>query len=193
MGLPLTIEAVTGLQDMPVAQAEAAANVAFIEFKRSLHRLLGLIETFKNDPRGQYFPRIYGPENRKSLSFPDISVANFLTHAWALHIVCAQHITRLASLFPYLDELIKPDLKNLITKQFVARLACQIFRSTEFLTRDKFKIFGAASTMLPLNIACGVLRGEGKDNEELWYWYHEVVRISSVRGYSFMNEKVLGC
>lgn len=187
------METVTELQGMSVPKAEAAANAAFADFKRSLLRLLDLIKTFKNDPRGQYFPQIYGPENRKSLPFPDISVANFLTHAWALHIVCAQHITHLVSLFPYLDECIGPDLKKLVTKQMVNGLACQIFRSTEFLTRDKFKLFGAASTILPLHVACGVLKGQGKDNEDLWYWYHEVVRISSMTGYNFMSEKAMGC
>lgn len=191
INLPVTLGIVEGFDSMPLEQAELAAQTALHDFDRSVRRLISLRESQSDGGQFRYFSTGSPTDDRTALQFSSITAANYFTHIWAFHIVCARNIRQVVSLFPCLVTEVEPSLENLISKEVVIQMATLIFRSIEFLTRDEFKLFGAASTVLPLRLAGEVLRNEGADNADLWHWYHEVSRISTATGYHIMMQQML--
>jgi hypothetical protein len=87
------------------------------------------------------------------LWFSDITMANFYTHIWAFQIVCILELKHLACLVRKLDlqGLESWNLpKSSISIQAVSRKICL---SMEYLLKDDMKLFGPASTILPLQTA----------------------------------------
>lgn len=190
--LPSTLEEFDALKSVPVEQAEAVAFAVFEKLKRSLYDLVGMGEALRSEGQDLYQFPTYPTENHThNILFPSLTAANLLTHIWAFHIVCARHIAQLTCSFPSIHEQVEPSLERLISRETVIQLSSLILRSMEFLTLDKFKLSGAASTTLPLHVVCDVLKDQGRDSKELWYWYHRVLQMYSSRGYYYMIEYVL--
>lgn len=68
----------------------------------------------------------------------------------------------------------------------INQLALWTFRSIEFLLKEEFKLFGAASISLPLRTACDVLKAFGGDDPEMVFWYYRVSRFIKETGYCFL-------
>ncbi|KAM0286937.1 hypothetical protein ACHAQH_000621 [Verticillium albo-atrum] len=191
INLPPTIGIVESLDSMPLEQAELAAQTALRDFDRWIRRLIDLREAQSDDEQSAYFPAEYRVGDLSALKFPSITAANLFTHIWAFHIVCARNIRQVVSIFPCLGAEVDRSLESLVSKDVVVQLTMLIFRSIEFLTQEEFKLFGAASTVLPLFVAGEVLRNEGADNADLWSGYHEVARISAATGYNVLMQQML--
>lgn len=191
INLPVTLGIVEGLENMPLEQAELAAQAALRDFDHWVRRLVSLRESLGDGGQFRYSATGSPSDDRTALQFSSITAANFFTHIWAFHIACAQNIRQVVSLFPCLGAEVEPSLESLISKEVVIQLATLIFRSIEFLTRGEFKLFGAASTVLPFCLAGKVLRNEGVDNADLWHWYDEASRIFTARGYHTMMQQML--
>lgn len=94
--------------------------------------------------------------------FPNITMANFLTHFWAFWILCVTNIRRLMVDYPTLKEnAIYIDGKAPEHEAVSASLteaANRILQSVEFLIQDDMKLFGVASAPLPLRTVCTALQ-----------------------------------
>lgn len=77
-------------------------------------------------------------------------------------------------------------LDNLLDVKMINQLALWTFRSIEFLLKEEFKLFGAASISLPLKTACDVLKTFGADDPEMVFWFCRVSRFIKETGYYFL-------
>ncbi|CRK13079.1 hypothetical protein BN1708_002443 [Verticillium longisporum] len=186
INMPVSVGVVEGLDSMPLEQAQFAAENALHNFETWVRQLVSLREAQGDGGQYQYFPTEPPYDNRTALQFSSITAANYFTHIWAFHIVCAQNIRQIRHIFPCLEVDVDPDLEALISKEAVIELAFLILRSIQFLARAEFKLFGAASAVLPLNQAGEVLKREGANNADWWYWYHEMVQLVKATGYNIM-------
>ncbi|KAG7137944.1 hypothetical protein HYQ45_004798 [Verticillium longisporum] len=191
MNMPVTVGVVEGLDTMPLEQAQFAAQNALHNFETWVRQLVNLREAQGDGGQYQCFSTEPPYDNRTALQFSSITAANYFTHIWALHIACAQNIRQIRRIFPCLVGDVDPDLEALISKEAVVELAILILRSMQFLARAEFKLFGAASAVLPLNQAGEVLKREGADNADLWYWYHEMAQLAGTTGYNIMARDML--
>ncbi|KAK3321722.1 hypothetical protein B0H66DRAFT_552522 [Apodospora peruviana] len=188
--LPSTLGMIEELKEMPKAQADTLALTAFEKLSQSLNGLVRMSEAIKDGDQDLYQFILCPIEEDTDIHFPSLTVANLFTHIWAFHIVCARHITQLTCFFPSIRGQLDPRLERLISTEIVIHLSSLILRSMKFLTLEKFKLFGAASTTLPLHVAHEVLVDEGRDNEELSSLYQRVLRMYCLKGYQYMVEQV---
>ncbi|KAJ6115492.1 hypothetical protein N7523_005909 [Penicillium sp. IBT 18751x] len=90
------------------------------------------------------------------IDFPNISVANGLTHSWSFRIVCLLEIEnilfRLPRSFKIYGELAE-DLNCDAIQAEADRLAYWICSSMSYLVQDEMKLFGPVSTLFPAQIA----------------------------------------
>ncbi|EEY18784.1 conserved hypothetical protein [Verticillium alfalfae VaMs.102] len=191
INMPVTVGIVEKLESMPLEQAQFAAEDALHNFETWVRQLVSLREAQGDGGQYQYFPTEPPYDNRTALQFSSITAANYFTHIWAFHIVCAQNIRQIRRIFPCLAVDVDPDLETLLSKEAVIELAILILRSIQFLARAEFKLFGAASAVLPLNQAGEVLKREGADSADLWYWYHEMAQLARTTGYNIMARDML--
>ncbi|KAJ5697881.1 hypothetical protein N7488_011565 [Penicillium malachiteum] len=94
------------------------------------------------------------------LWYPNITMANVLTHLWAFQITCATEIERLAPLAlncvfdtqilasedPFISSLVE-------NKGRMIDLGRKIYLSMDYLLQDEMELFGPASTFYPLGVA----------------------------------------
>ena len=123
------------------------------------------------------------------IQFPNITAANLFTHLWAFRLACIVYIKRLAKLFPWLllEASNGLDIEGIVAKEGECILL--ILRSIEFLMREDFRLYGAASVILPLKAASDALSGRWRDNMEellLHYWHERVTGFVSGKGYHFV-------
>ncbi|KAF6518122.1 hypothetical protein HZS61_002200 [Fusarium oxysporum f. sp. conglutinans] len=129
-------------------------------------------------------------ENEVSLWFPDITVANYLTHYWAFWIICVTHIRQLREAYPSLKErevLVDgqaPESQDISEK--LMDLSTQIFQSIEFLIQDEMKLFGIASAALPFQTACSFLKRNNGSEGVCSGMYKQVLDKIVQRGYGNM-------
>ncbi|KZL76342.1 C6 zinc finger domain protein, partial [Colletotrichum tofieldiae] len=107
-----------------------------------------------------------------SIIYPNITVANYLTHFWAFWIVCVTQIRQLTAQFPGLidhDTLVNGRGRALASehiRQKCLKLSRQIFQSVNYLLQEDMKIYGIASASYPLQIACATMETLGNETED---------------------------
>lgn len=102
-----------------------------------------------------------------SLWFPNITLANVYTHLWSFRIICALELICLVSLFPSMKrQAFMPSLylsaQNV--QEHTEALAVHICFSMEYLIQDDMRLFGPASTLLPLQSAYRVFIADRHKN-----------------------------
>ncbi|GKZ29886.1 hypothetical protein AbraIFM66950_006847 [Aspergillus brasiliensis] len=101
--------------------------------------------------------------------FPSITMANAITHIWTFRIICLYEMERLASSLPqpnfdYLRILKEHHIKSV--QQSSENMMRRICESMEYLLQEEMKLFGPASTILPLQVAYAVATVNGNHNNE---------------------------
>lgn len=128
-------------------------------------------------------------QEHEIIQFPNITAANLFTHLWAFRLACIVYIKRLAALFPWilLEASNELDIEAIVAREGECILL--ILRSIEFLMREDFRLYGAASVILPLKAASDALSGRSRDNMEeklLHHWHERVTGFVSGKGYHFV-------
>ncbi|PYH64411.1 uncharacterized protein BO88DRAFT_429748 [Aspergillus vadensis CBS 113365] len=118
-----------------------------------------------------YWYRDQDAEEIPCIWFPSITMANAITYIWAFRIICLCEMERLSSSLPqpsfeYLRILKEQHIESVqISSETLMRRICE---SMEYLLQDEMKLFGPASTILPLQVAYAVATMNGtQHNVEL--------------------------
>ena len=105
--------------------------------------------------------------NDSCIWFPDITMANYLTHSWAFWIICITTIRQLRADYPCLmGKQIqvnghRPESQH-VTKQLI-EISVRILQSMDFLIQDNMKLYGVASAALPFQTAYDYLEMTDKE------------------------------
>jgi hypothetical protein len=188
IGLPEILGIIDGLSSLPEEESVLTAQRAFETLSAAMD---GLAETRQmlEDDCLDLMP--IHPTNRlEILHFPSITAANLYTHLWAFELLCILHIRRLIAMFPFPVQglSLRIDEATLDVKE--EQCIILILRSTEYLMKEDFRLYGAASVVLPLGVASEALRCRlGRERGELHYWHTRVVSFVSGKGYPFVTEK----
>ncbi|KAI8686722.1 Zn(2)-C6 fungal-type domain-containing protein [Fusarium sp. Ph1] len=175
------------LSDTPADQAVASAQEIVGELLEILEKLVHRDETVREETTARRWLPIFPVQEDLPIQFPDIIAGNFFTHLWAFQVICAHNIIKLTSKFPCLSTSSEMrDLDDLLDVKMINQLALWTFRSIEFLMKEEFKLFGAASISLPLRTACGVLKAFGAGDPEMVFWFCRVSRFIKETGYYFL-------
>ncbi|KAH7276133.1 hypothetical protein B0J15DRAFT_531564 [Fusarium solani] len=175
------------LSDTPADQAVASAQEIVEELLDILEKVVCRDETVREETTAHRWLPIFPVQEDLPIQFPDIIAGNFFTHLWAFQVICAHNIIKLMSRFPCLSTSTKMrSLDNLLDVKMINQLALWTFRSIEFLLKEEFKLFGAASISLPLKTACDVLKTFGADDPEMVFWFCRVSRFIKETGYYFL-------
>ncbi|KZL79428.1 n-terminal fungal transcription regulatory domain-containing protein [Colletotrichum incanum] len=132
-----------------------------------------------------------------SISFPNITMANYLTHFWAFWIVCVTQIRQLTAQFPGLidqDTLANgrgKELTSELVRQKCLKLSRQIFLSIDYLLQDDMRIYGIASASYPLQIACATMETLGNGTEDMQLLRRRVDDGITQKGYDDFFQVVL--
>lgn len=153
-----------------------SAQPALLRFLQVLQRLDEWYDATRASSTGPLWWLVSGttPPGDTKLSFPDITVANYMTHFWAFSIICLTHITKLRRQLPERVEwewMIRvhgqvPD--GALLEEEVVGLAVRILRSAEYLLQDEMQFYGIASASFPLRTAWEALDGLGVGGEACW-------------------------
>lgn len=99
--------------------------------------------------------------------FPSITMANAITYIWEFRIICLYEMERLASSLPQANfdysRILKEHHIESVQKSS-ANLLRQICESMEYLLQEEMKLFGPASTILPLQVAYAVATTNGNQH-----------------------------
>ncbi|KAF5509987.1 hypothetical protein CGCS363_v002201 [Colletotrichum siamense] len=122
-----------------------------------------------------------------NFEFPNITVANSLSHYWAFWIICAIQIKRLAAQHPDISEdclLIDGERpENEVVTRKVLRFSSSILASTGYLMREDMKLYGTASAFFPLHIARSALEMFGGSDGAIGEELRKNAEIIHQRGY----------
>ncbi|OAQ92556.1 N-terminal fungal transcription regulatory domain-containing protein [Purpureocillium lilacinum] len=137
--------------------------------------LLHVLENWHNNYYEQLEQPSYWHADRKDhgpcLWFLDITVANCLTHYWALWIICVTNIRLLRATYPDLGALamlIGGDVPESTTvTKCLREIAISILESVNYLMQDDMKLYGATSLILPLQTAFQHLRSHHPTEKSL--------------------------
>lgn len=114
-----------------------------------------------------YWYRVQDPEEIPCIWFPSITMANAITYIWAFRIICLCEMERLASSLPqpsieYLRILKEQHIESV--QKSSETLMRRICESMEYLLQEEMKLFGPASTILPLQVAYAVATMNGNQH-----------------------------
>jgi hypothetical protein len=82
------------------------------------------------------------------LWFPNVWIANAMTHLWTFEVIIITKMKVLETAFA--ESLKYSDRSNYIPQDDVIELSTLICRSMQYLIQDSMKLYGPASTSLPL-------------------------------------------
>ncbi|KAI3539241.1 hypothetical protein CABS03_12331 [Colletotrichum abscissum] len=167
--------------------SESAARKAAIQFVEAINRL-DFWHKSANMAMGDLTRlQSVSPAGTASLEFPNITVANSLSHYWAFWIICATQIQRLAAHHPNISQdclLIGGEYPaSRAVTQKVLQLATYILESTGYLMQEDMKLYGTASAFFPLHIARGALEIFGGDDEAICEQLARNAEIIRQQGY----------
>lgn len=118
----------------------------------------------------------------KDIWYPDITVANSLTHFWAFWLICAIYIRRLGFNLGwprhFADELLGQE-------QVIRARSYSIMNSVPYLTQDHLKLYGATSLSLPVKVAYEYLQQAGDPNSIALC--DSTIRHIDHRGHFYLN------
>ncbi|KAK1447629.1 hypothetical protein CMEL01_09468 [Colletotrichum melonis] len=167
--------------------SESAARKAAIQFVEAINHL-DFWHKSANMTMGDLTRlQSVSPAGTASLGFPNITVANSLSHSWAFWIICATQIQRLAARHPNISQdclLIGGEYPaSKAVTQKVLQLATYILESTGYLMQEDMKLYGTASAFFPLHIARGALEMFGGDDEAICEQLARNAEIIRQQGY----------
>ncbi|KAF4829600.1 hypothetical protein CGCTS75_v006442 [Colletotrichum tropicale] len=150
--------------------SETAARQAVIQFVEAINRLDHWHKSAKTT-MGDFTLLAETSTSEAGLEFPNITVANSLSHYWAFWIICATQTKRLTAQHPHISDgrlLIdgdRPESETVTRK--VLQLSKSILASTGYLMREDMKLYGTASAFFPLHIARSALEMFGGNDEAI--------------------------
>jgi hypothetical protein len=119
------------------------------------------------------------------LCFSNITMANFWTHMWAFQVTC---VLELGSLETWFQNWGSEPFENRAlffsedSRRNIQAISCKICLGMEYLVQDDMKLFGPASTMLPLEIAYKGLNKEKRTNMRAMVYIERVVDCLAAKG-----------
>ncbi|RSL72171.1 hypothetical protein CEP53_001202 [Fusarium sp. AF-6] len=175
------------LRDAPNNQAIANVQEIVEELLDMLQYLAHKGKALKEETTAHRWLPIFPIQEDLPIQFPDIIAGNFFTHLWAFQMICAHNILSLISKYPCLSTATEmKGIDDLLHVKMINQLALLSFRSIEFLLKEEFKLFGAASIILPLKTACDVFKAFGANDPEMGLWFSRVSRFIKETGYYFL-------
>lgn len=190
-GLPAILGTVDRISALAVPRDTGTARETLRDLVATLNRLAETQKTLEADGLG-WLPT-YLPDNHEIVHFPNITAANLITYLWAFQLVCILYIKRLTTLYPRLPEEMSYSLDAVTIDAQEEECICLILRSVEFLMMEEFRLYGAASVILPLTVASDALNSRQERHKEeslLLYWQNRVESFVSGKGYHFVVRKV---
>ncbi|KAF4821120.1 hypothetical protein CGCSCA5_v003582 [Colletotrichum siamense] len=166
--------------------SEPAARQAVTQFMEAVNRLNDWHKSAKMT-MGDFTLLAETSTSEAGLEFPNITVANSLSHYWAFWIICATQIKRLTAQHPNISEdyLVidgeRPETEAVTRK--VLQLSSYILSSTGYLMREDMKLYGTASAFFPLHIARSALEMFGGNDEAICEELRKNAEIIHQRGY----------
>ncbi|KAJ6438779.1 fungal specific transcription factor domain-containing protein [Purpureocillium lavendulum] len=157
--------------------------------------LLDVLEDWHHKYRSHIAQPSHWAVHRKThgpcLWFSDITVANCLTHYWALWMICATNIRTIRAEHPDLlamDVLIGEHVpeSTAVTHQ-LRQAAISILESVHFLMQDDMKLYGATSLILPLQTACQHLKTHYATEPGLIQACDSTIDWIELRGFHFIG------
>lgn len=187
--LPAILAIIDGLYNLPEAERTSTAQRALDDLGTVMDRLSETQQMLED--HGLELMPIHPTNKLEILQFPSITAANLYTHLWAFELLCVLYIKRLISMVPYLVQGFSSRIDEVTLNAKESQCITLILRSTEFLMKEDFRLYGAASVVLPLEVASKALCCRpGCEQDELYYWHARVVNFVSGQGYPFVIEKV---
>jgi hypothetical protein len=155
--IPDILEKIDALDHESTSAATTEAKKRLAELTEMRASLEAWRFSFQAEPQMPLcWPRAAGDNNRQSngsLWFPNLSVANALTHLWSFQILCLSHIRDMLRRFPELGEvdsmLENPDR----LRKACIELSVSIFQSMEYLMQDEFMLYGPFTAGFPVYTA----------------------------------------
>lgn len=156
------------------------ANLSLDAWNASIKLLLALNKwekALKDSTKGPLYWIKYRETSRSmqcntaplpSLWFPNVWVANAMTYLWTFEIIIYIEMKKLENFLPL------GPTKALNVKDTM-ELATQICQSMEYLTQDKMKLYGPASTFLPLATARSAFQSAATGYEDRLEWCQKIV------------------
>ncbi|UNI18323.1 hypothetical protein JDV02_004597 [Purpureocillium takamizusanense] len=130
-------------------------------------------------------------DDRPCLWFSDITIANCLTHYWALWILCVENIRLLRAKVPALGALamaIRGQVpENAAIKSHLRQVAVSILDSANYLMQDDMKLYGATSLILPLQIAFKHLRSHHPREWDLIEACDSTIDLIEAKGFHYIG------
>ncbi|KAK7447488.1 hypothetical protein Landi51_06844 [Colletotrichum acutatum] len=171
--------------------SESAARKAVIQFVEAINRLDSWHKS-TNMTMGDFTCLHKVSPADTSLEFPNITVANSLSHYWAFWIICATQIQRLRVHHLNISQdclLIDGEYPaSKAVTQKVLQLATFILESTGYLMREDMKLYGLASAFFPLHIARGALEMFGGGDEAICEQLARNAEIIRQQGYEDVKD-----
>lgn len=181
------IARIDDLRHTPTNHAATSAQGIMEELLNVLQYLAQREEALKKETTAHRWLPIFPVQQDWPIQFSDIITGNFFTHLWAFQMICTHNIIDLTLRYPCLP---KPTgmrgLDDLLNVKTINQLALLTFRSIEFLLQRDFKLYGAASIILPLKTACDVFKAFGANDPELALWFRRVLAFIKETGYYFL-------
>ncbi|KAF9888459.1 hypothetical protein FE257_008566 [Aspergillus nanangensis] len=180
--LPSLLERIDRLPDRESMSFGPEVNDIFESLVDILHRLDKWESALHSDTATPlYWDR---DENRDlcftkvAIWFPNITMANVFTHIWTFRGVALFEMERLIDIFPRLRidySTILTDLHFDHVRSTVAEYSQKICQSMEYLMQDEMRLFGPASTLLPLQMAYRAFTSDPVKNEEGVHFIDDIV------------------
>ncbi|KAF4154758.1 hypothetical protein CNMCM6936_009263 [Aspergillus lentulus] len=163
---------------------------AFVEWVNRLEQWEQMLEREEGGPcekssEGEQAAQVIDPGiTGHTLWFPSVTIANVLTHLWAIHIVCLKEIDKLRTTFSSIVEPCIPAKFCSVEYQQnqVLTLSKRICHSMEYLLQDELKLFGPASTVFPLKVAYDSFRECGTSQEGYIKFIDSIVSRLDAKG-----------
>ncbi|KAI9164208.1 hypothetical protein HJFPF1_05848 [Paramyrothecium foliicola] len=181
--LPSILNEVKRLKDAPRTENETTARQHVQTIMRMFHSISDLGDVVSAAGYGQYWFWNLMRSPTEGLEFSNLSAANFFTHLWTFHILCAICLTTLISTFPHLESEIDPALMIHMSEVSVSKLAVLVLRGINFHLRKEYKVFGAASASFPFIVVCDVMRTAANEKDELLLWHNMITARAAAMGY----------
>lgn len=153
-GIPSALEVIDRLKLLPNRWETFACIDVLLEKMKSLDDWLHSYSSTLCHKYGRDFIA-----ETEDIWYPDITVANNLTHYWAFWIIYAVYTT---SLEANLADLTHSSCESLTRQTAVKSKSYLIMKSVKYLTQEDMKLFGATSLSLPVKVAYEYLQQDGE-------------------------------
>jgi hypothetical protein len=171
--VPTCLHQIDEMSDNPGQTDPSAITTLFSSLANILVGLENWETSLQHGPDGPCYwphatdsqPKEGAPQTQDTaLWFPNVTMANVFTHMWTFRIICMTELEKLALLFPWLI-LGEMSLTNQChlhhIQDHTLTLSNQICSSMEYLLQDEMKLFGPASTFVPLKTVYHQFKADG--------------------------------